>query len=207
MSGKRQKKVSTGDPSPNVVGVRPGLVRDATGTDDSYLQHQLISQVLRAIWMPEKQEEQEKWFVAAVALMETVRPQDGIESMLGVQMVATHNAALECFRRAMLPQQSSEGRDQNLKHAAKLLAIYLQQMAALDKHRGKGQQKVTVEHVHVEAGGQAIVGHVERGQSTGRRTKGAGAKPERLSASTSDAPQPFRRTDAEAYEGTDDGED
>jgi hypothetical protein len=27
-------------------------------------------------------------------------------------------------------------------------------------HRGKGQQKVTVEHVHVHAGGQAVVGMV-----------------------------------------------
>jgi hypothetical protein len=30
----------------------------------------------------------------------------------------------------------------------------------LNRHRGKGQQKVTVEHVHVQAGGQAIVGSV-----------------------------------------------
>ena len=32
---------------------------------------------------------------------------------------------------------------------------------ALNRHRGKGQQKVTVEHVHVHAGGQAVVGVVE----------------------------------------------
>ena len=32
---------------------------------------------------------------------------------------------------------------------------------ALNRHRGKGQQKVTVEHVHVHEGGQAIVGNVE----------------------------------------------
>jgi multidrug efflux pump len=30
------------------------------------------------------------------------------------------------------------------------------------KDRGKGQQKVTVEHVHVHSGGQAVVGTVER---------------------------------------------
>jgi len=34
-------------------------------------------------------------------------------------------------------------------------------MAALDKHRGKGQQKITVERVNVAPGGQAIVGHVQ----------------------------------------------
>ena len=32
---------------------------------------------------------------------------------------------------------------------------------ALNRHCGKGQQKVTVEHVHVHAGGQAVVGLVE----------------------------------------------
>jgi len=40
---------------------------------------------------------------------------------------------------------------------------YALHLEALDKHRGKGQQKVTVEHVHVYRGGQAIVGNVEQG--------------------------------------------
>lgn len=210
MSGKRQKKVSADGFPPNGPHVRPNQKRDATGTDDFFLQQQLINQVVRAIWMPDGigQEEQNKGYVAAIALMEGIRPQDAIESLLTVQMVATHNVALDCLHRAMLPHQTFEGRNQNLKHAEKLLAIYPQQTAALDKHRGKGQQKVTVEHVHVAAGGQAIVGHVEHGRAAGRRTKGAGAKPERLSASTSGAPQPFRRTDEEAHERRiDDGED
>jgi hypothetical protein len=30
----------------------------------------------------------------------------------------------------------------------------------LNRHRGKGQQKVTVEHVHVHSGGQAVVGMI-----------------------------------------------
>ena len=34
----------------------------------------------------------------------------------------------------------------------------------LNRHRGKGQQKVTVEHVHVHEGGQAIVGEVHAGR-------------------------------------------
>lgn len=38
---------------------------------------------------------------------------------------------------------------------------YASLLEALNRHRGKGQQKVTVEHVHVYAGGQAVVGNVE----------------------------------------------
>jgi hypothetical protein len=54
-------------------------------------------------------------------------------------------------------------RDQNLKHAAKLMSLYERQLAALDKRRGGGRQKITVEHVNVHAGGQAIVGDVHAG--------------------------------------------
>ena len=94
-------------------------------------------------------------------LYESLKPQDGVEGMLAIQMVGTHDAALECLRRAALPGQSFEGRDVNLKHAHKLMSLYTQQLTTLNKHRGKGQQKVTVEHVNVEPGGQAIVGNVE----------------------------------------------
>jgi hypothetical protein len=37
-------------------------------------------------------------------------------------------------------------------------------LEALDRYRGTGQQKVTVEHVHVHSGGQAIVGAVTGGR-------------------------------------------
>ena len=83
--------------------------------------------------------------------------------MLALQTVATHDAALECLRRAALPGQTFERRDMALEYAHKLMSLYTQQLAARNKHRGKGQQKVTVEHVHVEAGGQAIVGQVTHG--------------------------------------------
>jgi hypothetical protein len=45
----------------------------------------------------------------------------------------------------------------------KLLRTFTAQIEALQRHRGKGEQKVTVEHVHVHAGGQAIVGAVTPG--------------------------------------------
>ena len=107
--------------------------------------------------------------VRAVELYESLEPADGAEGMLAMQMVGTHDAALQCLKRAALSNQTFEGRDMALKHAQKLMTLYAQQLAALDKHRGKGQQKVTVEHVHVEAGGQAIVGNIEAG--TARQTK------------------------------------
>ena len=83
--------------------------------------------------------------------------------MLAAQMVAAHSATMECYRRAMLKDQTFEGRHESLKQANRLSRTYTMQMDALSRHRGKGQQRVTVEHVHVHAGGQAVVGAVEAG--------------------------------------------
>ena len=68
---------------------------------------------------------------------------------------------MECYRRAMIGEQTFEGRRENLNQANKLSRTWATLLEALNRHRGKGQQKVTVEHVHVHASGQALVGMVE----------------------------------------------
>lgn len=93
----------------------------------------------------------------------SLAPCDGAEAMLAKQMVGTHFAALECLRRAAISNQTESGRETSLKNAQKLMTLFTRQLETLNRHRGKGQQKVTVEHVHVGEGGQAIVGNVEAG--------------------------------------------
>jgi hypothetical protein len=98
----------------------------------------------------------------ALAAVTGIGARDEIEGMLATQMVATHVASMNVLRRLKgsetIPQQDSNG---NL--AVKLLRTFTAQIEALQRHRGKGEQKVTVEHVHVHAGGQAIVGAVTPG--------------------------------------------
>jgi len=98
-----------------------------------------------------------------VALMDSIDPMNAIEAMMATQMIGLHNMAMECSRRAMIQGQSIEARDMNLRHAAKLMNAFTSAVSALDKHKGKGKQKITVEHVHVHEGGQAIVGVVHHG--------------------------------------------
>jgi len=164
--------------APLLVPMSPAVLEEATGTDQPHVQQHLIDQVYRTLWIPEGLAEDEKAarIASAISLLQGIKPADETEGMLAVRMVATHNAAMECLRRAMLVEHTIVGRDQNLKHASKLLSIYSRQIEVLDKHRGKGQQKVTVEHVHVAAGGQAMVGHIETGKTAGARR--TGAKPE-----------------------------
>jgi hypothetical protein len=88
-----------------------------------------------------------------------IAPKDHIEGMLATQMIATHYATMTCFSRAA-KASSQETHQLNINSANKLTRSYTAQMEALNRHRGKGQQKITVEHVHVHSGGQAIVGNV-----------------------------------------------
>jgi hypothetical protein len=92
--------------------------------------------------------------------------------MIAAQLIASHNASMECYRRTMIGEQSFEGRREALNQANKLSRTYATLLDALNRHRGKGQQKVTVEHVHVHEGGQAIVGNVEsRGGGVASKAK------------------------------------
>jgi hypothetical protein len=98
----------------------------------------------------------------AVKRLTDIEPKGSVETMLAMQMIGAHEAAMECLRQAMLLDQTLVGRDLNLKHAGRLLSVFERQVAALDRHRGGGQQNVTVKYVHVAEGGQAIVGNVTR---------------------------------------------
>jgi hypothetical protein len=125
----------------------------------------VVNQVVQTLWsFPGEDAEQVKRKRDGIidALIGT-KPRDEIEGMIAAQLFACHNASLECFRRAMLREQTSEGRRENLSQANKLSRTFATLVEALNRHRGKGQQKVTVEHVHVHRGGQAIVGNVEAG--------------------------------------------
>ena len=141
----------------------PEAIAEAMGTNDPELAQRLFNQVSMTLWLPAELSEEERFrrVRAAIAALRGIKPQDEIEGMLATQMVATHAAAMECLRRSMIQKQSCDGRDNNLRHAAKLLSIFAKQLETLNRNRGKGQQKMTIEHVNVEAGGQAIVGHIE----------------------------------------------
>jgi hypothetical protein len=94
-----------------------------------------------------------------LSVVQTVKPQDELEAMLAAQMGAVHAATMMMARRLnhveTIPQQDAAERALN-----KLARTFAIQMEALKRYRTCGQQKVTVEHVTVNEGGQAIVGNV-----------------------------------------------
>lgn len=98
-----------------------------------------------------------------------IEPRDAIEQMLATQMIALHAATMDCARRAASPAAYDETRRQELNLAQKSSRAFAHLVDTLDRRRRGGEQKMTVEHVHVHAGGQAIVGNVAGASGTGRR--------------------------------------
>jgi len=102
----------------------------------------LLARLEAALWLPAGTDEADRCarIAAARTLLSEVAPEDGTEAMLACQMVATHEAALECLRQSSAPDCTDEVRDQNLKHAERLLSIYTRQMEVLGRYRLRGQQ-------------------------------------------------------------------
>src|SRR3977135_1472941 len=163
MSG--EKPASANTPT-TVVANDPddlkGRLKNIGGSKSDHWNNTLVNQAIQALWIKNSdKEERDRQLSATVAALVGIGPKDELEGMMAAQLIAAHNAAIECYRRAMLSEQTFEGRRENLSQANKLSRTYATLLDALNRHRGKGQQKVTVEHVHVHAGGQAIVGAVE----------------------------------------------
>jgi hypothetical protein len=95
-----------------------------------------------------------------LAMVRAVQPRDELEALLAMQMAGIHDATVTLTKRLAqvetIPQQDSAERTLN-----KLARTFTLQMDALKRYRSKGEQKVIVEHVTVNAGGKAIVGTVD----------------------------------------------
>ena len=161
--GKKTKIVVANDPED-----RKGTLKSIGGSQSDHWNNTLANQVAQALWLKHSDSEEcDQQLAATVAALIGIAPKDELESMMAAQLIAAHNAAMECYRRAMFAEQTFEGRRENLNQANKLSRTWAALLDALNKHRGKGQQKVTVEHVHVHRGGQAVVGTIERPRGGG----------------------------------------
>jgi hypothetical protein len=146
------------EPDHPVLSVGSALVAEAIGTADFDFLVGFLTQLANASSTGGTVDEKSLNFMFAV--VEDIEPRDQIEAMLAAQIAAVHMATMTFARRLNhvdnLPQQDSAERAFN-----KLARTFAAQVEALKRYRTGGAQKVTVEHVHVHEGGQAIVGSVE----------------------------------------------
>jgi len=93
---------------------------------------------------------------------ETVGASNALEQMLTHQMAAAHKAAMDLLAKASQHRDSVEAA--RLTNASsRLMSVYQHGMLTLNRLRTGGKQTVTVQHVNVGAGGQAVIGNVQTG--------------------------------------------
>jgi len=136
------------------------LLMEATGTTDFKFLHGLLGQLVKAGSKNGEPNENDVNFMLSV--VKGAEPRDQFEAMLAAQMAAVHTQTMSSACRLAnvdtIQQQDSAERAFN-----KLARTFTMQIEAFKRYRTGGQQKVTVEHVTVNAGGQAIVGNVAHG--------------------------------------------
>jgi hypothetical protein len=150
--------VTTIEPDHPSGKIAAALLSEALGTVNPDFATELINQLANAASKEGAVSEGGLNFMLAV--VKDVEPRDQIEAMLAAQMAAAHMATMTFARRLNnvenIPQQDSAERAFN-----KLARTFAVQIEALKRYRSGGEQRVRVEHVTVNAGGQAIVGNVE----------------------------------------------
>jgi hypothetical protein len=138
----------------------------ALGLRDSKLASHMLTQALNVPNWCDSESDPER-FTTALETLKEIGPKGATQLFLAIQMIGVHKAALMFLKRATVEGQTVEGTDANVLRAVRLMRLFNEQLEAMARLKGTaGRQKVTVEHVHVHQGGQAIVGSVTAGTRT-----------------------------------------
>ena len=97
-----------------------------------------------------------------LGIIEGIKPRDQLEAMLAIQMAAVHMASMT-FARRLAKAESFQQQDSAERAFNKLTRTFPMQMETLKRYRSGGEQRITVQHVTVNDGGQAVVGNVTTG--------------------------------------------
>lgn len=162
-----------------------GLLMEALGTPSYDFVNGLLSQLANAGSQGREIDEGGLNFMLSV--IKDIKPRDQLEAMLAAQMAAIHMTTMTFVRRLThvenIPQQDSAGSLLN-----KLTRTYATQMETLKRYRTGGEQKVTVQHVSVNEGGQAIVGNVTQAPNEKTPAQATAVVPALTDARTSPMP-------------------
>jgi hypothetical protein len=149
---------------PVVIETKPGHHKDIGGGESenwNLRQMQLMLSALPGASARDRKSAGEVGSAVVSGLMD-VKPTDPIEGMLTSQIVVAHEAALAMYRRAWSqPPEYFDAQCRYLQMADKAQRTLAILTERLDRHRGAGQQSITVKHVTVNAD-NAIVGDVNQ---------------------------------------------
>ncbi|WP_010302589.1 hypothetical protein [Candidatus Odyssella thessalonicensis] len=161
-----QINVMAQEDNTNILLQPKGQNNRMLGTRFDTFRENLVSQIVYATSpLQHNQKDLDVAVDAALDVMEAFNPQDEIEAMLLTQLIAAHNTSMYCL--ANTASLSLEQQKDYFNYANKFMRTYATLVEGLHKHRNQGQseQKITVQHVQVNDGGQAIVGNITQPSS------------------------------------------
>ena len=141
---------------------------ETLGSADANFQNGMIFQLANAGSNSGALDERSLNFM--LSMVNGVKPQDEVEAMLAAQMAAVHNATMSSARRLNQADNIMQA-DSAERALNKLARTFTTQIEALKRYRTGGEQKVTVQHVNVHEGGQAIVGNVQGGGGLSQKSE------------------------------------
>lgn len=97
----------------------------------------------------------------AVDAAQSIGARNSLEKMLAHQLAALHSVAMRTMDRASIAKPEHQAGI--LNSAIRAMTAFQGGLHTLQRLRADGSQTVTVRHVTVEAGGQAVIGNVEAG--------------------------------------------
>jgi hypothetical protein len=125
----------------------------ALGTTEPVIAETLLQHLLNVLHADPKKPLDAATANLSLALLHRIGPRDELEAMLGCQLVTAHVAAMDAARRAVHVDQVHGGRQAYLSLSRKLMNLYVAQLDALNRHRGRGStQKMNIERVSVAPG-------------------------------------------------------
>jgi len=134
-------------------------VAQALGVKDKDCAAMLMSQLPVASY--KFTSENEVLINGVMAAVSEINPKDPVESMLAAQMVSCHIQVMRLLEKVSSKDLTADLTDRYLRLADRLARTYTRQVEVLSSYRRKGSQKMTVEHITINDGGQAIVGNIE----------------------------------------------
>jgi|GEM_PF-2512460 hypothetical protein len=133
------------------------LFMKATGTVHPSAQRHLITQATAAL--PNNAGDSVIPHNSLMENLSSMSPKTELEAMLSVQLITVHNFAMDFFSRLTEPTGFEEVTDRQLNRITKLLTVFQKGVSALEKLRQR-EQVIKVQHVHINQGGQAVIGNV-----------------------------------------------
>ena len=106
---------------------------------------------------------------------EAIGAGNSLERMLAHELALAHEATMRLMDRALSFESSQDAVEscRLANTAARLMGVYQDGLLTLQRLRSGGNQTVTVQHVNVQAGAQAVIGNVGTG---GRKRGGRSGK-------------------------------